>query len=349
MRHASVGVQQLGEVVDDDVGTVGVQRLVAGSPIDADDEPEAAGPAGGDAGDGVLDDDGRRRRRRRGARRRRGRGPAPACRRCARSPRSRRRRRPRSAAPGRTPRAPHARCATTTRPPPSCRAVARWSRRRSEPGYGAMPSSRSTVWNTSFLRFPSALTDRVARRLRLVALGKCDATRGEQRAHAVEARFAVDVGEVVGLRERGARRRGTRNSSNILVHARWCSSAVGVRTPSRSNNTASYVRQGTAALYVGAWCPYCERDGKRSGASRRTWRSANFPIANRPLDVRVARALATIKRHAAPVNALARRAGHRRGRGGGDRRRGPARRGGRARRRSSPSTCTRPVRARRRT
>ena len=28
----------------------------------------------------------------------------------------------------------------------------------------------------------------------------------------------------------------------------------------------------------------------------------NFPIANRPLDVRVARALATIKRHAAVVN-----------------------------------------------
>ena len=28
----------------------------------------------------------------------------------------------------------------------------------------------------------------------------------------------------------------------------------------------------------------------------------NFPIANRPLDVRLARALAMIKRHAAPVN-----------------------------------------------
>ena len=54
-------VQQLGEVVDDDVGAVLEQRVVAGAAVDADDEAEAAGPAGGDAGDGVLDHDRPRR------------------------------------------------------------------------------------------------------------------------------------------------------------------------------------------------------------------------------------------------------------------------------------------------
>ncbi len=77
-RHGSVGkrcrsrwsgavrlidafVQQLGEVVDDDVGTVGMQRFVTGAAIDADDQAETAGPAGGHSGHRVLDDDRLRR------------------------------------------------------------------------------------------------------------------------------------------------------------------------------------------------------------------------------------------------------------------------------------------------
>ena len=58
----------------------------------------------------------------------------------------------------------------------------------------------------------------------------------------------------------------------------------------------------------------------------------NFPIADRPLDVRVAHALATIKRHAAVVNLRLGVAGLDAEMVDGDRRRGPAHRGRRARR-----------------
>ena len=58
----------------------------------------------------------------------------------------------------------------------------------------------------------------------------------------------------------------------------------------------------------------------------------NFPIAGRPLDVRLARALALIKRHAAVVNATLGVPGSTRTLARGDRRGGPACRGGRARR-----------------
>ena len=58
----------------------------------------------------------------------------------------------------------------------------------------------------------------------------------------------------------------------------------------------------------------------------------NFPIAHRPLDVRVAHALATIKRHAAVVNLRLGVAGLDADVGRRDRRRGPAHRGRRARR-----------------
>src|SRR6478735_984501 len=98
--------------------------------------------------------------------------------------------------------------------------------------------------------------------------------------------------------------RGRRYSSNIVAQARWWMSAVGVRTPSRSNRTAANEstdgtdRNCTARTY-----------GGDVDASRHLWGAqtelavGNFPIARRPLDVRVAHALATIKRHAAAVNA----------------------------------------------
>ena len=72
--------------------------------------------------------------------------------------------------------------------------------------------------------------------------GQLDAARGEERADAVVAGLAVDVGEVVGRRVRrwSGPSWSVRNSSNISVHACWCTSAVGVSTPSRSKSTARY-------------------------------------------------------------------------------------------------------------
>ena len=60
--------QQLGEVVDDDVGAVRAQRVALADAVDADDVAEAARAPGLHAGERVLEDRGLRRARRRGMR-----------------------------------------------------------------------------------------------------------------------------------------------------------------------------------------------------------------------------------------------------------------------------------------
>ena len=156
------------------------QRVVAGAAVDADDEPEVAGPAGGDAGHGVLDDDGVGRRRRRAARRREehvGRrlagdaalGGDDAVDDDVEPMRPARRRR-----------APPWRSATTTRRRRRCRASASWSSSRSEPGYGAMPSRRRISWNSVVLAVAERARPcrRRAGRSGRPRAARCPATRG---------------------------------------------------------------------------------------------------------------------------------------------------------------------------
>ena len=52
-RHASVSL----EVVDDDVRPGRAECVAVAAPVDPDHQRELAGAPGGDAGDGVLDDD----------------------------------------------------------------------------------------------------------------------------------------------------------------------------------------------------------------------------------------------------------------------------------------------------
>ena len=97
--------EQLREVRDDDVGAVLAQRVGLADPVDADDEAEAAGAPGRDAGEGVLEHgrlagvDPERLARRRG------RCPAPACPAGAAPQRRSRRRAPRRDPRCRRPRA----------------------------------------------------------------------------------------------------------------------------------------------------------------------------------------------------------------------------------------------------
>ena len=55
MNAGCVITQQLGEVVDDDVGAVLEQRLAVAGAVDADDVAELPGAAGLDAGERVLE------------------------------------------------------------------------------------------------------------------------------------------------------------------------------------------------------------------------------------------------------------------------------------------------------
>ena len=83
-------------------------------------------------------------------------------------------------------------------------------------------------------------------------------------------------------------------------------SAVGVSTPSRSNRTAAKRnrrRRGIAPELYDAVDVHRVRACDQLWGRQTELAIGNFPIAHRPLDVRVAHALAAIKRHAAVVNA----------------------------------------------
>ena len=80
LAHAVAAVvEQLGQVVDHDVGAVLEEGVPLAHPVDADDEAEATRPPGRDAGQRVLEHGGRRRWHARAPRPRRGTCRAPAC------------------------------------------------------------------------------------------------------------------------------------------------------------------------------------------------------------------------------------------------------------------------------
>ena len=150
--------EQLVEVVDDDVGAVLDEGIAPGAAIDADGQGEPPGVAGGDAGDGVLDDGGPLRADAQFG----GRGEERVGRRLAGQLAgggdvavdddgeaigeagglehlggvARRRHHADRLVPRRS----------------------RASRKRTDPGYGSMPSRRSTSWNAAFLALPRAFT-----------------------------------------------------------------------------------------------------------------------------------------------------------------------------------------------
>ena len=189
--------------------------------------------------DGSPSRTGRRRRRSRPTACHAGRagGPPRRRRRCRTDPRSRR------------PRARPARSSSSTPRPSRYRAGCSSSISATDPGYGLTPSRARTWLNTSFFRLPESAHGLRAGRVARVPLGQLDAAREQHRTDAVIARLAVDVVEVVGV---GVRRLDAvarlKYSPNICAQACSCTMAVGVRTPSRSNSTASYSVQSTTRI-----------------------------------------------------------------------------------------------------
>ena len=110
------------------------------------------------------------------------------------------------------------RCASWTRWRASRRARQGLDAARIEPGRPRRPRCAASPRSTSFLRLPSAADGLGGGIVGRVAVGQLDAPRLQERAHAVVARLAVDVREVVGVGVGlGAPRCPARKSLNICV------------------------------------------------------------------------------------------------------------------------------------
>ena len=133
------------------------QRVVPGAPVDADDECEAAGAAGRDSRDRVLGDDGAvggTPSSSAASRNVSGAGLPGRSRAAATLPSTTTSKRAARPAASSTSAALRDDDTTPTAMPRSVRA----SSKRTEPGYGSMPSRRRTVWNIAFFMLPRAIT-----------------------------------------------------------------------------------------------------------------------------------------------------------------------------------------------
>ena len=155
-----------------------------------------------------------------------------------------RRRAPRTGRRCRRPRGPRCSWRSRRRRRGAGRRRGRRARSGPSPRRARRPARRSGRRTSSFLRLPSPWTVSAVGRVVRVALGQLDPARGEERAHAVGARLAVDVLVVVVAASNGTNSspvrsaRARRNSSNICFQAAAWTFAVWVRTPSRSKRQA---------------------------------------------------------------------------------------------------------------
>ena len=124
------------------------------------------------------------------------------------------------------------------------------------PGKAATPSLAEDRVERVVLPIAQAGHRLRARRILRGPLGQVNAARAQEGTDPGVARFAVDVREVVGVGVRrpvahGPDRIPARKSLNMSFHARMCTSAVGVMTPSRSKSAASRSRQFTTPTQSG--------------------------------------------------------------------------------------------------